>query len=54
MANEDLTQYLLPTSLIDSDHPSVKELAYNLAGHITSPSEKAVRIIHNLIPHPVG
>jgi len=44
MANEDLTQYLLPTSLVDSDHPSVKELAYNLAGHITSPSEKAVRL----------
>jgi transglutaminase-like putative cysteine protease len=44
MANEDLTQYLFPTSLIDSDHPSVKELAYNLAGHITSPSEKAVRL----------
>ena len=44
MANEDLTQYLLPTSLIDSDHPSVKELSHNIAGHITSPSEKAVRL----------
>jgi len=44
MANEDLTQYLLPTSLIDSGHPSVKELAHNIAGHITSTSEKAVRL----------
>ncbi|MEJ5299725.1 MAG: transglutaminase-like domain-containing protein [Thermodesulforhabdaceae bacterium] len=42
MTQEDLVQYLQPTSIIDSDHPSIRDLAKQIAGNIESTAEKAI------------
>lgn len=41
-----LELYLKPTSIIDSDHPLVQQVALNIAGHILQPREKAVKLYY--------
>lgn len=38
--------YLKPTSMIDSDHPAIQELAFRLGENVVSPEEKAVKIYY--------
>ncbi|MCX7822958.1 MAG: transglutaminase-like domain-containing protein [Syntrophobacterales bacterium] len=43
---EPIELYLKPTAIIDSDSPSIMELASNIAGRFSTPKEKAVRIYY--------
>lgn len=42
--NQELSPYLLPTSIIDSDHPSIKDYAGVIIRGCSEPIEKAVRL----------
>lgn len=41
---EDLSVYLVPTDIIDSDHPSLSAYARNICGESTDPVEQAVKL----------
>jgi transglutaminase-like putative cysteine protease len=44
LMHSDLSAALLPTPVIDSDHPSVQSLARSVVGSSTQPREQAVRL----------
>ncbi len=44
MAPAELDRYLLPTAIIDSDHPIVRQFAERVVGSMGSPVEKAVKL----------
>ena len=44
--SEDISVYLLPTAVIDSDHPMIKEFAASAAGLARGAVEKAVAIYY--------
>jgi transglutaminase-like putative cysteine protease len=43
---EELEKFLKPTSVINSDHPEVKSLAYEVAGRYSDPRKRAVEIFY--------
>ncbi len=43
---EELEKFLKPTSVINSDHPEVKSLAYEVAGRYSDPRKRAIEIFY--------